>query len=181
YIDSCSPTIQNTTVINNASYGIHVTGPASPTIANDTISNNPVGILINSPATPTLTTLTISNNAGFPIVIDAKTTLPSVSGITLTGNGTNGVQLVGNVDVNTTWKNFGAVYYPSSYVYVSGTSTPILTLEPGITVKFPNSNSFIIGSGQPGNLQAVGTSTSLITLTPKSPSPAPASWQAIRF
>src|SRR5262249_24478585 len=113
--------------------------------------------------------------------MDAKITLPSVSGLTMTGNGTNGVQLLGNVDVNTTWKNFRAVYYPSSYVYVSGTSKPVLTLEPGITVKFPNSNSFIVGNGQPGNLQAVGTSTSLITLTTNSPSPAPGSWEGIRF
>src|SRR5262249_44351939 len=132
-------------------------------------------------ATATLTTLTISNNAGFPISMDSKITLPSVSGLTLTGNGTNGIQLVGNVDVNTTWKNFGVVYYPSSYVYVSAASTPILTLEPGITVKFPGSNSFIIGSGQPGNLQAVGTSTSPIIMTTTAASPAPGSWEGIRF
>ncbi len=181
YVESCSPTIQNSTVQYSSVQGIRITGTASPTIANSTIANNQTGIAIATPATPTLTTLTISNNTGFPISMDAKITLPSVSGITVTGNGTNGVQLNGNVDVNTTWKNFGLAYYPASYVYVSGASTPILTLAAGITVKFGNSNSFIVGSGQPGNLQAVGTSASRITLTSSAASPVPGSWEGIRF
>ena len=45
--------------------------------------------------------------------MDAKVTLPTVLGITATGNGTNGVQVNGNVDVTTTWKKFGLTYYPS--------------------------------------------------------------------
>ena len=38
---------------------------------------------------------------------------------------------------------------------MSGATTPILTINPGVTVKFPSGGSFIVGNGSPGNLQAV--------------------------
>ena len=181
YIDTCSPTIDNATIQNNATAGVRVVGTASPTISNSTITGNPTGISVSYPATPSLTTLTISNNAGFPIVMDSKVTLPTVSGITATGNGTNGVQVSGNVDVTTTWKNFGLVYYPTGQVWVSSATTPVLTVTAGLTVKFPSSGSFIVGNGSPGNLQAVGTASQPITITTTSGTPVPGSFEGIRF
>jgi parallel beta-helix repeat protein len=54
YIDTCSPTIQNTTIQNSAYQGLRVVGTASPVISNSTITANPIGVSIASPATPSL-------------------------------------------------------------------------------------------------------------------------------
>ena len=112
--------------------------------------------------------MTIANNTGYAITQDAKTTLGTVSGLTVTGNTTNGIEVRGSTaDVNTTWKNAGLPYILSGYVYVekNGTPTPVLTIEAGTTVKFNAGIILSIGNNYAGSLSAVGTSGSLITFT----------------
>src|SRR5215472_367354 len=132
-ITSCSPTLSNVTLSNNAYAGISITG-GSPSISSSTISSNPVGIYTSSAATPSLTTLTISGNTGFAVSQDAAQTLGTVSGLTLTGNGNNAIELRGStLGANATWKNVGNPYIVTGSVLVQGTGAPVLTIEAGVT------------------------------------------------
>src|SRR5215831_10596701 len=100
HIESSSPTISNVTVSNNSHSGISISG-GSASISASTISSNPTGIMTWNLATPSLQTLTISNNTGFAISQDCNQTMAALSGLTLTGNGTNGIELrTGSVALN---------------------------------------------------------------------------------
>ena len=141
-IVGCSPTLQNVTASNNAYAGISING-GSPSITSSTASGNPWGIVASSgspsistttvssnttggiylgaPGTPSLQTLTITGNTGFAISLDCSQTLGTVSGLTMTGNGTNAIEIRGGtVGVSTTWKKAGSPYVITNQVTSRG-------------------------------------------------------------
>ena len=182
-INGGSPTITNCTLTNNP-WGLVPYGTGSPNVSGTTISNNTAGgIYLLSPTVTSLQTVTIANNTGYAITQDAKVTLGTVSGLTVTGNTTNGIEVRGSTaDVNTTWKKVGVPYILSGYVYVekNGTPTPVLTIEAGTTVKFNAGIILAIGNSYAGSLSAVGTSVSPITFTANG-STTPGFWYGIRL
>ena len=180
HVNGSSPTLQALTVQNNAGSGISISG-GSPSISSSTISSNPVGIVTWAPATPSLQTLTLSSNTGFAISQDCNQTLGTVSALTMTGNGTNAVELRGGtVAANTTWKKAGSPYVITNQVYVEGTPTPVLTIEAGTTVKVAPNTALYVGYNTPGDLQAIGTSSLPIVFTASSGTTA-GSWRAVSF
>jgi flagellar hook assembly protein FlgD len=202
YIENASPILQNITMQNNAiagikvnggspvitnatftsnPWGLYLSGTGSPSISSSTISSNTTGgISITSPSSPSLQTITLSSNTGYAISQDASVTMGTASGLTATGNTTNGIEVRGStVTVNTTWKSGGLPFVVSSNVTVGAASTPILTIQAGVTVKFNAGTLLDIGWPGPGGLQAVGTSSQPITFTANSGSPTPGFWLAI--
>ena len=200
---TCSPSLSNLTVQNNALVGAWISGGA-PVIATSTFSANPVGMSVSSPGAPTLQTVTlsgnsgvglaigagaaatlqtvtISGNTGFAMQLDASATLAPVTGLTLSGNGTNAAQLLssGNVTASTTWRALGYPYNVAALVNVSGASSPVLTIEPDTVLRFDSGDGLQIGSG--AGLQAVGSPGHLITFTSSSATPAPGSWASLGF
>jgi parallel beta-helix repeat protein len=187
-VENCSPTIENTTVQTNSYAGITLRVGGSPVVRNSTITGNSGdGIIASEGSSPTLDTLTVTNNSAFPVSTHAKVTFASISGLTLTGNGTNAVALWQGdyqyVDVNTTWKNPGVPYVVTHDVDLrkTGSITPILTIEPGTTLKFNSGRTLFVGLGSPADLQAVGTAAQPITFTANTGSPTPGFWKGIQF
>ncbi|MBI5440096.1 MAG: right-handed parallel beta-helix repeat-containing protein, partial [Deltaproteobacteria bacterium] len=66
-------------------------------------------------------------------------------------------------------------------VTVQGTANPVLTIEPGVTVKFSPYQGLNVGWDSPGGLQAVGTVGNPITFTSSAASPTRGSWRHIYF
>jgi flagellar hook assembly protein FlgD len=191
-LEGCSPTIENSTVQSNASAGITLKVSGSPTIRTSTITaNGGIGIIIGIGTSPTLQTLTISNNTGAALNFHAKVTPTAVSGLTLTGNTTNAAELWHGsyeyVDINTTWKNIGVPYVVTTLIDVrkpNGGTASILTIEPGVILKFNAGTTLQVGwygSDNPGELQAIGTSTQPITFTANSGSPTAGFWKGVQF
>lgn len=71
----------------------------------------------------------------------------------------------GVISTNTTWTLAGSPYVVTGQVFVEGASTPVLTIQAGVTVKFNSIAELFISYNAPGVLQAVGTSASPILFT----------------
>ncbi len=200
YLVSSSPTIQNTTIDSAATYGIY--GNGSPTITNSIITNSgnyglyltsgtPVitgstinrGLYVNS-GSGTVTGNTFVNATGLPIQVGAN-----LAGSVTTQNTIQNIQpgdtlyvLGGVVSTSGTWKSLGLTYIVTDNVYVYGSSAPVLTIEPGVTVKFNQGKTLYIGSGTtPGALSAVGTAGAPILFTANQATPTPGYWGCIYF
>src|SRR5215472_994880 len=205
HVIGCSPTISNVTASNNMNGGVTVNGgaptitsltstgnqwgmviwgSATASVSSSTLSSNTAGgIYLQAPVTPSLQTVSITNNTGFAISQDAGATLGTVSGITATGNTNNAVEVRGSTaSANTTWRSFGLPYIVTGDVNVqkSGGPAAILTIQPGVTVKFNSGINFYIGWSYPGGLQAVGTSASPIVFTANG-STTPGFWRGIQM
>ncbi len=85
----------------------------------------------------------------------------------------------GTISSSTVWSLAGSPYIVTCDVRVEGAGSPILTIEPGVTVKFNSGRALIIGQLSPGEIQAAGTSVSRITFTANSVSPSAGFWRGI--
>ncbi len=81
----------------------------------------------------------------------------------------------GLIDTNTTWDLAGSPYIVTSPVLVMAGVT--LTVDPGVTVKFNSHKAMQIE----GQLHAVGSAGSPITITSSAAAPAPGDWDYIVF
>jgi flagellar hook assembly protein FlgD len=176
-----SATIQGCTFRNNP-WGLSVSGTGTVSLTGTTVTTNTSGgIWVASPASLSMTTVSLTNNTGYAISENAAVTLGTVSGLTATGNTNNAIELRGSyTQVNTTWKNVGIPYVATGELQVFGGSSPVLTIEAGVTVKFNSGTRLLIGYYGIGGLQAIGTSVSPITFTANN-STTPGFWQGIHF
>lgn len=81
----------------------------------------------------------------------------------------------GNITENTTWTLENSPYIVTNTVQVLEGIT--LTVEAGVTVKFEDNTSLIIG----GELLAIGTDYAMITFTSNQATPEPYDWNTIYF
>jgi hypothetical protein len=105
------------------------------------------------------------------------------TGNNFTGNGQNQDVVEvngGSLSGSAAWSNPGVPYLLNSQLTVGGTSNPILTLLPGITVKCLPGVDIRVGYPNPGGLIADGTA-SRITFTSAVNPPAPGDWRGIVF
>ncbi|MDZ7599717.1 MAG: hypothetical protein U5J82_15880 [Desulfobacterales bacterium] len=82
---------------------------------------------------------------------------------------------------NTTWRRSDSPYIVTADVTVRGTSTvaAVLTIEPGVEVRFMPGTGLTIGCGTyKGALAARGTEAARIVFTSNSDTPAPGDWEA---
>ncbi|HET8946771.1 MAG TPA: right-handed parallel beta-helix repeat-containing protein, partial [Candidatus Polarisedimenticolia bacterium] len=206
-----SSVVQNVQVTNTGNYGILMQGNAAerfPSITGCTI--NPVnafnGLRGQGTMTPTITGNTITNAAffesaagrpviqnnifnnydPFPIRVGADSI-----GI-LTGNTFNGTGAQSRIEVlgetltsDATWANLGMPYQlftTSLTIAKNATQGALLTIAPGVTLKFSAGLGLFVGSSSnKGALAAVGTQAQPILFTTANAAPAPGQWQAVYF
>ncbi len=162
----------------NSSGGIYVGSPAYPGL----------------PTKPSLTTVAITGNTGFAISVDAKVTFTTATGLTVSGNTTNAAEIRGYAtggvvgDTDAQWKLLGAsVPYvvTGSNLYVekanSGAPTPILTIDPGVTVSFNSGTSLYVGYNYAGELHAGAVSPAAAATFTANGSTTPGFWNGIRL
>ena len=87
----------------------------------------------------------------------------------------------GNITSSTTWTFVNSPYVVTGTVVVAGAASPILTIEPGVTVKFNPGGLLMIGNGAAGNLSALGTQGSPIVMTANSGSPSAGFWAGLQI
>src|SRR5436190_13784610 len=105
-----------------------------------------------------------------------------MTGITATGNGTNGVEFRdGTIAASRTWKTCAIPYIVTGNVYVQDASAPVLTIEGGNTVRFNNAGQIAANFQNKGGIVAAGTATAPVLLTSNAASPAAGNWLGLYF
>ncbi len=85
----------------------------------------------------------------------------------------------GNISTSTTWTLAGSPYIVTGAVSVSGANSPVLTIEPGVVVKFNGGQGLWIGNGGPGGVSAVGTAAQPIRFTTTQGTVSEGLWRGI--
>ena len=143
-----------------ATTGEVIVDSSNVTIAHSTISDTLTHGVRVVASNPTLTGNTYARNTGAAISMDLASN-PAVSGVTLTNNGVNGLQVdSGTMNVNGFWNDPDIVYYLYDDVTVATGKT--LTVAPGQIVKF---RDYYVDLYVSGTLNADGTQVAPIIFT----------------
>ncbi len=213
YLDYYSaPQVTGCTIAGSAGHGIYFQNSGSPVIKGSQISDcGHAGIYGTGGGNPVIGAdngNTISGCGTYCIYLDSEYTYavasnntlsdwgaqsPAMrvgagtdfSGNTYSGSGLRRIELVGqNILGNRTWSNAlpEVVILDTTQLKPSG-SLAILTIDPGVTVKFePGTGLYITGSyGGTSALVARGTESEPIVFTSNADSPAPGDWRGIYF
>ena len=145
-IATSSITVSNSLIEESQLHGIYV-ADASPTITSNTIRNNGSrGLwLVNSSAV--VSDNEILDNGGRAIFLDGRSYGATVSGNTLSGNGTDEISIGGTVSESMT---LGILNGGSSYVVTDDLTVAegvTLTVEPGVVIKFDLGRRMTINGG----------------------------------
>jgi hypothetical protein len=121
--------------------------------------NEPYGAIYLEAASPTITNNIIEQSYGYAISGDAHS-FPTVSGNQITNNGGNGLLIrEGRMTTGGVWRNTDIAYTIVGNISINeGT---LLTIDPGVVVKFGNDAYFDIF----GAFKAIGTEDAPITFT----------------
>ena len=156
YINSCSPTILQSTVADSAVHGIELWASAA-TISGTAFNN--------------------MGAAGYPIVFDTLNSFPVLSANSLAGTGSGGVRVpAGNVGESGVWTRPG-----NSFPYLFSGDVSLgqdvsLRIDPGNEIGL-SSAGFYVG----GRLTAVGTVDQPIRFTSRRATKAAGDWKGIYF
>ena len=144
----------------NGTTGEVIVDSSNVTIAHSTISDTSTHGVRVVASNPTLTGNTYARNTGAAISMDLASN-PAVSGVTLTNNGVNGLQVDGGtLTVDGFWNDPDIVYYLYDDVTVAAGKT--LTVAPGQIVKF---RDWYVDLYVSGTLNADGTQAAPIIFT----------------
>jgi len=174
-------TLDHVTLRTMRFIGLRVSG-GTTTFTNGTITGQAVGdssaVDLNSPGSLTISDSSVINNAGIAFSLRLGASLNGMSGMTVTGNGSNRIHYrTGTINANETWKSFGLPYYPDGTITVNNGAT--LTIEPGVTVQMRVDTFFNVGSGTAGALSAPGTVSQPIRITTDQGTPTAAYWRGL--
>ncbi|MFH1897504.1 MAG: right-handed parallel beta-helix repeat-containing protein [Candidatus Desantisbacteria bacterium] len=156
--NNSSPQIINNIIKDNSSHGIYLEGSSKPRIATNTVTGNNYGIYCNdSGPQPTMENNTIATNTTAMRISPNTDFFNNV----IYGNINKRIDILGgNITNNRIWKNFDYTYVILGTVSVKGTDTPILVIEPNVTIMFATNTSLIIGGSginDKGKLMADGS------------------------
>ena len=197
YFASASPTIKNNIVRYSSSNGIYLNA-SSPKIENSNIADNTnYGISANSSSAAWITDNTFSGNGKAPINIHPNA-VRRVSGNSGTANSPNYIRVYGGeLTVNSTWVDQPLAYMIAGDITVRNSQhthngspvAAILTINPGVEIRFEPGTGLIIGKDYPyngyyeyyGALSVQGTSESPVVFTSNAASPARGDWKGIYF
>ncbi len=88
----------------------------------------------------------------------------------------------GTIMASTTWRLTGSPFQVTCDVTIRNNA--VLTIEPGVEVRFASGTGLIVGvaiAGGAGGLSAVGTTIAPILFTSAQPTPAPGNWKGLDF
>ena len=131
-----------------------------------------------------ITNSTFSNIPTLPFPMYAiSVQAPSFAGIGA-GNAFNGgamIQLAGGtVAATTAWADPGTAIAVTDDLSVDGTGNPVLTLGPGMTLKFDAARMLSVGYTTGGTLVVAGTAAKHVALTSLMASPTPGVWVGVQ-
>jgi flagellar hook assembly protein FlgD len=167
-IAGTSSVIDHVTFRGNNVAGMNVTG-GSPQITNCTFDGNSGYGIDVAGGSPTISGCTFTNNSNYAIGCDGSLQLNGMDGLSATGNG-NGVKNAtflrpNTVTANRTWHTSTLPYVVNGYLFVQSASAPILTIEPGVTVRFDAGGALVFNYQNVSSLQANGSRSAPILFT----------------
>jgi len=115
------------------------------------------------------TTTTLSGNLSNMILVGVLTPI---------GGGSAGDSVIHD---SQTWLNLGVPYRLDVTLRVFGSNAPVLTLAPGVELRFARFGGLLVGRDGPGGLVAAGTAGSPILFTSQDAVKYPDSWNGIVF
>ncbi len=185
YLSGGSPLVDNCRFTSNGNYDLYYSGTIGGSITNSTINN---GLSLQAAGAIAFSGNTINQNNTYPVKAYADNVGPIVNGCTFTNvNNASFLEIVsGNVTKDATW-TAAIAYVVSSTVTVQGTdggdSITTLAISPGATLKFKQYTGLTIGgySGNPGALNAQGTSAAPILFTSNQDIPTAGYWNGIQL
>jgi hypothetical protein len=185
-----APVLASVTLQKNRAAGVRVEG-GTPTMTGCVLRDTTgVGVGVGlgldvRGGTVTLRDTTITGNAGAAMALFLGGVLEGLTGLTISGNaGGDVVQYRSTqISANERWKSFGVPYVlTDGWVHVRGAASPVLTIEPGVEVRFRQYEGMSIGSAtSPGGLVAVGTPDQPIRFTSNAASVAAGYWRRIEL
>lgn|GEM_PF-3255468 len=182
-IDNAVFPIQHSTVRHSSGRGIRITGNSNPTIQEVEIRQNAgYGVIHEGTGgSLTLTGSTIQNNGSYPVGVRADL-VGQLSGNTYGGNNPDAIEVRGQgVTTSQTCRNEGVPYVITT-ADISMSNGAVLTLEPGVQMRFSTGLGLNMGVGaSTGGLFAVGTAAAPIVFTSNQASPAPGDWKGLNF
>jgi hypothetical protein len=156
--------VDHCTVARSAGTGLFCEGDGHPT---DFTDNSITGCL------------------SYPVRVKAEYIRYLGAGNVLTGNtpGRDAIFVVGSgVVTSATWRNLGAPYQVSGDVSIADASQPVVTIEPGTTIKLGPSTAIWVGKDTlPGGLRADASGGQQILFTSSLTPPYRGGWQYIYF
>jgi len=148
--------------------GLHIRN-GSPVVISTTITGAMVdGITLENASTfdPRSADVTSTGNGRYGLVAPIASTDQLPAG-DFSGNAKGGVHLIDStVTHSLTWTDVKASYIVDSELDVAGAGSPVLTMQPGVTVEAP---SVGVGGTAPGNLHALGSATAPVTFKTSGP------------
>ncbi|MFZ5478434.1 MAG: MopE-related protein [Myxococcota bacterium] len=159
---SASVSVSGTELSGNATYGLHdadTGGAIDGAFADNVVTDNDTYALYLQP-----------NDVG---QMDATSTF--------VGNATDRVYVAaGSMTVSGTMQDLDADWLLGGDVYVQSASSPLLTVDPGTTIRFSSSAGLWVGTSSYGSMAAIGTATEPITFTSDTSASAGA-WDGLAF
>lgn len=182
YVKRSDPAFEDCRVASNTNSGVYVEGSATdtpePSFNGCAFEDNEDdGLYVDSNSgLSDFGENSFSGNGRYPVSVNADYagTLDTASSYLAAGD--EMVQILGtSLQEDSTWRNLDAPWFVPSDITVSAD----LTVSSGATVLFDSGASLSVGSLSTGSLSAVGTSSSRITFTSVSDSPAAGDWDGI--
>ncbi|TAL18393.1 hypothetical protein EPN96_01085, partial [bacterium] len=189
--DGGKATVTNCTFSQNAADGIEVITPSTLTVSGSRFLNNG-GAGLDMQAGAVVTGCEFSGNGASAISMAAGKlgTGSAFSNNTFTAPG-DFVRLYAvtgeHISQNEYWANPGIPYKVTVPVAVYGSSgavPPVLTLEPGLEMRFEVNTGITVGlssSSYYGALKAEGEATKPIVFTSSNPAPSAGTWSGLAF
>ncbi len=178
-----SPVFDHVTVRNNQYAGVSFTNGA-PVITSSTINGNGgPGVYSTGGTGLTLTGNSLTNNNGYAVTLPIGVVLASSGGNAASGNGTgrDAVEYRGGIiTASRTWPVPGIPYVVTGTIDVMAASAPVLTIDPGNTIRFNSNSQISCNQTNKGALQANGTAASPILFTSNGTAAA-GSWYGLWF
>jgi flagellar hook assembly protein FlgD len=183
-IYNVSPVFDHVTIRNSAHAGATLHGGGATFTDSTLTGNSGPGIYTLNTSTLGLTNTALTNNNGYAVSAHVATTFTSTTGITASGNGTgrDAIEMRGgDVGVSRTWTTSPLPYVVAASIHVKASTAPILTIQPGNTIRFANNSQIAVNWSDKGGLSANGTAAAPILFTSNAATPTPGSWWGLYF
>lgn len=179
YVAGSSPVLDHVTLRNNTVAGMSV-NVGSPVMTNSALTGNVGPGVLVTVGTPSVSSTSITSNSGYAMSTTVSGNILGLTGLTVSGNTLgNFIERQGGfLAASQTWLPAAVPYLVTSALYVQGAAVPVLTIQPGVTVKFNSNTELQVNGSAPGQIQAVGTSALPILFTANG-STVPGFWYGI--
>ena len=86
-----------------------------------------------------------------------------------------------DITTSQTWRAVDNPHFVTAEIEVTGSGSPVLTIEPGVVVRFAAGTGLWIGGSAPGAIMANGTAAAPITMVADASNPAKGFWDGVTF